>query len=133
MNANPDLQRRRQVGGEQFIQILELGRHPPDSADGLDAGGTRLGVDAEQGHDAVADELVDAAATSFDRLSHGPEVAVEDIDHVIGQLGLGDRREVADIGEQNSDLLFLPLMRRRLCVARHSAAAMASPTGCATV
>ena len=71
----------------------------------------RRGVDTEQRHDPVADELVDMAARGLDRLAHRLEIAVEHEDDVVGQPILAQAGEGAQIGEQHRDLALDALAR----------------------
>ena len=65
-------------------------------------------VDAEQGHDAVADEFVDASARAFDGMAHFGKVTVQDENRVIGQALFGQLGKAPDIGKQHDDVALLP-------------------------
>ena len=56
-------------------------------------------LDAEQRHDAIADEFVEMAAALGYRRPHGVEVPVQQEHHVIGQLFLRELGERTQIGE----------------------------------
>ena len=77
-----------------------------------------LSVDAEQRHDAVADELVHVTARGLDGVAHGLEIAVEQEHDIIGQLLLRDLGEGAQVGEQDRDLALLALQVGRARAGR---------------
>ena len=57
----------------------------------------------EQGDDGVADDLVDPAAEGVD-VGHEPlEAVVDQVLHLLGVAGLGQRREADEVGEQDRD------------------------------
>jgi hypothetical protein len=62
---------------------------------------------AEERHDAVAEELVDRALVTVDRLEHDLERPVDDRVDVFGIEPLGHRREAGDVGEHDRHLLAL--------------------------
>ena len=68
---------------------------------------------AEDGHHRVALELVDRAAVLHHDLGHGAQVTAHDLGDDSRRQALGDRREAADIAEQDPDLELL-LDHRRL-------------------
>ena len=65
-------------------------------------------LETKQRHDAVTGEFVDPSSSRLYRLAHGPAIAVQQKDDVIGKLGLGDVREIADVRKENRDLPFTP-------------------------
>ena len=86
------------------------GAQAPHGADEVEARPDRpLGVvlvgdrGAPQGHDRVADELLDGAAVAADDLADGLEVAVLELADLLGVAPLGERREPDEIGEQDAD------------------------------
>ena len=85
----------------------------------------RGGLEAEQRHRAVADELVEPAAGLLDRLADDREIAVEQEDDVERQPLIGDRGEIAHVAEQHRDDVFVAGRCRRrghrliLLVTRH--------------
>ena len=93
------------VPGAQAPAHVERGAHRHR---GVVAGGDGR---AEHRLDLVADELEHEAAVGADGLGHLGEVLVEVADHVAGGGGLDPRGEVADVREQDGDLL--QLARRR--------------------
>ena len=86
---------------------------PSDARERLAAALGRSGVEAEQGHDPVADELVDPSAGFLHHLTGDGEIAVEHEHHVIGQLALREACKGAQIGEQDRHLLLPALKMRR--------------------
>ena len=58
---------------------------------------------AEDGHDLVPDDLVDAASVRADVGRETVEAAVEEVLHVLGIAVLGQRCEADDVGEQDGD------------------------------
>ncbi len=64
-----------------------------------------------EGHDAVADVLVDGAVVGEDRRPQRIEVARQPAGQQLGLHGLGDPREAFDVGEHHRDLA--PPCRRR--------------------
>ena len=75
-----------------------------------------------ESHDGVADELVQAATVPEDHLDLPAEVAVQQLDHLLRSKPFGQRRETADIGEQDGDVAALPGLREapaRQQVAHH--------------
>ena len=99
----------------------------------LQAGLLGLALEAEQRHDAVADELVDAAALLLDRPAHRLEILVQHEHHVVGQAALRHAGEGAQVGEQHRDLALDALARidPQLALGRpgRSPAAAARPRG----
>ena len=55
---------------------------------------------APAGHDRVADELVERAAVAKDHVHLLREIAVEQLDHLLRRARFRQRREAADVGEQ---------------------------------
>ena len=67
---------------------------------------------AEDGHDRVADELLDRAAVALDRPAGGGEVAVQHAPQRLGVERLGELRRLDEVGEEDGDRL-APLLERR--------------------
>ena len=64
---------------------------------------------AEEGHDAVAEELVDRALVAVDLVQHQLEGPGHEAVDVLGVEPLGERGEPRDVGEEDRDLLALAL------------------------
>ena len=62
---------------------------------------------AEDGHDRIADELLDGPAARLDLLTYACEVRRQDRAHVLGVEALGARREADEVGEEHCDDLAL--------------------------
>ena len=58
---------------------------------------------APQGHDRVADELLDAAAVALDDVGRELEVGRQELPDRLGVPALGQRREADEVGEQHRD------------------------------
>ena len=58
---------------------------------------------AEQGDDGVADDLVDLPAEGVDVGDEPLEAAVDEVLHLLGIAGLGQRREADEVGEEDRD------------------------------
>jgi hypothetical protein len=58
---------------------------------------------APQGHDRVADELLDHAAVALDGGPGPLEVAGEDLAYLFGVARLGERGEANQVGEEHGD------------------------------
>ena len=56
---------------------------------------------APDGHDCVADELLDRAAVPADHGAGGLEVPRQDVPHLLGVLRLRERREPDEVGEEH--------------------------------
>ncbi len=65
----------------------------------------RIVVDAEKGHDFVADEVIDVALVALDDLSHLVEIPIHDEHYIVGRKRLGKRREITEVTEQDGDCL----------------------------
>ena len=72
---------------------------------------------APDGHDRVADELLDRAAVAVDDLLAVLEVARQELAHVLGVAALGERREADEVGEQDGDQATLRHGSRGACDA----------------
>ena len=114
VNADAHAQRLSQVTGQRGIQFLQTLRHPLGGLEGRTAGLSDLRVDSEKGHHAVTDELVDPAARCLHRRAHGGEIAIEDEDHVEGQLVFRQAGKAPEVGEEYGDLALLALQGRSL-------------------
>ena len=71
----------------------------------LPAAGLHAVALAEDGEQAVAQELVDPAAVRVDGGAGGGEELVQDEDHVVGQPALGELGEVAQVEEHHGQRL----------------------------
>ena len=58
---------------------------------------------APDGHDRVADELLDRAAVALDHRARSFEVAGQELARLLGVAALGERREADEVGEQHRD------------------------------
>ena len=75
---------------------------------------------AEDGHDGVADELLEHAAVVLDALLRLAVVELQDVAHVL-RIGLiRARRQADEVDEEDGDELPLLLRRGDLRAARHS-------------
>ena len=83
----------------EAAQAIELFAHPLRRAHRIAATAFRIPVEAEQRHDAVANELVDLTASALDGFGHAGAIAVEHEHHVEGQARFRKAREAAQIGE----------------------------------
>ena len=72
----------------------------PDGPFGVVLPGDRCSPD---GHDGVADELLDGAAVALDHVGAEREVAGQDLADVLRVAFLGERREPDEVGEQDRD------------------------------
>jgi len=81
--------------------------HAGGRAQGLPCALLGAGVYAEQGHHAIARELVGDATGLFDRFADHLEIAVQQEHHVVGQAPLGERGEAAQVGKQHTQLALL--------------------------
>ena len=66
---------------------------------------------AEQGHDAVAQHLVDHAFVAVHRLHHGADRRIEQLMDALGVATSDQLERTLDVGEQHGDLLALALDR----------------------
>ena len=74
---------------------------------------------AEEGEDAVAQEVGDGPAVALDRVADDGQVAVEQVERLLGRLLGGQRRVAADVGEQRRDLAPIAAERDRERVTEH--------------
>ena len=91
--ADADLRAKRLHG----LDKLERG---PDRALGVVL--VRSGS-APDGHDGVADELLDGAAVALDRRARRVEVAGQELPGLLGVAGLGGSGEADEVGEEHRD------------------------------
>ena len=82
---------------------------------------------APDGHDGVADELLDRAAVALDERARGVEVAREELADVLGVATLGERGEADEVGEEDGDEAAFGCRRTLAGVWAVAAAASASP------
>ena len=88
---------RPRSDGETLLD-LDGGAHGPQ-------GVVRLGHGcAEEGHDAVADELVERAAGTEDGLHREVQEGVDRLGHPLGRRVLGEGREAHEVGEEHGSL-----------------------------
>jgi hypothetical protein len=59
-----------------------------------------------EGHDRVADELVDGGAPVDQRLGHGGEVGVHQLHHAVGRHPLGHGGKAAHVDEHHAEVAF---------------------------
>ena len=112
--AGEDRAAGRQVGDPGSITQV------PDGIDQLEGRAHRsLGVvlvrgrGAPDGHDRVADELLDGAAVPIDDLARRLEPAAQQLAHRLGVARLGDRGRADEVDEQDRDETALGAARRR--------------------
>jgi len=102
-----------------LVMQFKIGLHGLDLLQHLQAGVHRVQrrvgrvVQSEEGHDAVAHEVVNLPVVLVDHRRHAVEVAVEDVDHVVGQLRFGKGSEITDIREQDRQPTVLAHTARR--------------------
>src|SRR5574341_36024 len=107
-DAEVDLELRLEIG----LHGLYGPEHLQPGADGVErrAGGI---VGVKERHQPVADEIVDLPVVMVDDRAHPAEVPIQHVDDVVGQVRLGERREVADVGEQDGEVTLLAHTARR--------------------
>ena len=109
VHADPHLERETVAPCQVFVQSDELRPHAERRAQRADRVVFVCGRDAEDGHDRVADELLDRAALGLDRLAHRGEVGVHHVLEALGVQALAHIREAGHIGEENGD--YFPFLR----------------------
>ena len=67
---------------------------------------------AEEGHDAVAHDLVDGALVVMDRLHHAFEHGIEEFPRLLGVAVRQQLHGALQVGEEHRDLLALAFQRR---------------------
>ena len=107
-------ERDRRLAGQDAGARLDAVAQARHRVDQLERGADRaLGVvlvrdrRAPDGHDRVADELLDRAAVALDDLAREVEVARQRVADVLRVALLGERREADEVGEQDADELAL--------------------------
>ena len=101
----------RRLAGQDPGPGLHRRPERPDRVDELEPGPHRpLGVvlvgdrRAPDGHDGVADELLDRPAVAGDHLAGDLEVAGQGVADLLGVALLGERREPDEVGEEHRDV-----------------------------
>jgi len=96
------------------VSPSDIGAHPRELLPDLDRGAKRTHrvmvghlIAGEQRHNAVSEELIDAAAVPMDDIENDVEGALHDRANILGIELLGDCREAADINEHYGRLLAL--------------------------
>src|SRR5262245_21516924 len=107
MQTDTHLQRERAVGEAAPV---DLRQHLAGGGHCMTRGAGILQRRAEDGHEAVAEKLVDEAAMAIHRLDHEGECVVEKRHHVLRRPAAGVGGEVADVEEHDADLA--PLARQ---------------------
>ena len=100
------------LAGQDAAACLDAVAQAGDSLDQLEAGAdAQLGIvfvhdrRAPDGHDGIADELLDRAAVALDDVPSEVEVAAERVADILRVTLLGKRREAHEIGEKDADEL----------------------------
>ena len=113
----PGAERDRRLAGEHAGARLQTGTELRHRGDEFERGAHRpLGVVfvrgrcAPDGHDRVADELLDRAAVALDHRPRRLEVLGEELPRFLGVPRLGQRREADQVGEEDGNE---PALRRR--------------------
>ena len=128
--VDPDAQRegRAEVAFELGVQLPECA---PELR-GRPHGSQRVVLvdvrDAEDGHDGVADELLDRASVPLDHVACQLEVAGEDAAQAFRIEPLAEGGRARDVGEDHCD--DLPLLGGARFSAKRSAAGVAEPRAC---
>jgi len=102
---------------QAWALLVQLGHGIEDAQGGTDAAfGVVLVRDrrAEDGHDGVADELLDRAAEALDLPAQSRVVRVQKVAHVLRVGALGTRGEADEVAEEDRDDLALLHLGRRL-------------------
>src|SRR6185369_16985093 len=95
----PDVPR----AGEVAVEVVEGGAHLQGGAGGADDVVLVEDGHAEDGHDGVADELLDGPAVALDDAAHLGEVAGHHELEGLGVQAVSERGEAADVGEHDGD------------------------------
>ncbi len=92
MEADADIEVDAVHGGEEGLHAVDGGESLKRGVHGADR---RVGLtlDAEDRHQAVADELVDVAVVALDDLACLREITVQEVHHVVRRERLGEGRE----------------------------------------
>ena len=113
MDANPHCEGRTEIGRQRLVQPHQLCRHLTRRGQGLSACMRTISLETKQRHDAISGEFVNTPSGRLDRLAHSPAIAVQQKDDVVGKLGLGDAREIANVRKENRDLPFTAMRIHR--------------------
>ena len=73
---------------------------------------------AEEREDAVAEEIGHGPAVALDGVADGGQVAVEEVERLLGRMLGGQRRVAADVGEQRRDMAPIAAERDRERIAQ---------------
>ena len=99
----------REPHAVRFLQLLVQAAERGAQVDGGAYSAQRVvvvdGRDAEDGHDRVADELLDGAPVPLELPAHDGVVLLHHLPHHLGVERLAERREVRDVGEDDGDRL----------------------------
>ena len=105
VDAHADAQRPADLGAELGVDVVEREIDGARGPQRLPAADLDAVVLAEDGQQAVAQELVDPAAVRVDGGAGRGEELVEDEDDVVGQAALRELREVAQVEEHDGQRL----------------------------
>ena len=108
VDADAHPQRLADAVGELPVEAAQGGQHVPGGVERVPAAGAAARGDPEQGHDPVAQKLVDLAPVPLDGLAHELEVAVEEEHGIVGVEALGEGREAAQVREHDGDVALDP-------------------------
>ncbi len=103
VDAGTELDRDTAAGAELGVEGGQLGRDLGRGPDRPKSIVLMEGGDTEDGHDGVADELLDGAAVTLDDRPHHREVAAHDRPHRLRVELLAQDRRADDVGEQDGD------------------------------
>ena len=120
VDADAQLEARAMARGQLGVDLAHRGLHPERGAHGALLVVLVRDRRAEDGHDVVADVLVDGAAVAGDLLAEPAQAAVDERLDALGVHPLGHGRVAGEVGEQHGDLAPLVGGRR---AARPEAAA----------
>src|SRR5215203_636261 len=107
VHPESQLEPRREVAFENLVERAEPVSKLRRGADGAEGVVLVDAWDAEDGHDGVADELLDGAAVALDRRAGEVEVATENVAQAFGVESLAERSRAGDVGEEDGDGLSL--------------------------
>src|SRR5439155_5762016 len=100
------------------VQLGESSEHSQAAARGAARAIVERNRRAEDRADPVADELVERPLVAKDLVDHLAEVFVEKSDDILRGQRLRDRREAADVGEENGRFFLAAAERERGGIAR---------------
>ena len=107
VQADADVEFGHAASAPVGVQLLQTFPHGERGGDGVAGVQRGAGADdvAPDGHDGVADKLVERAVMREDEPHHLLEIFVELLDELGGVRVLSERGEAAHVGEQNGDRL----------------------------